>query len=145
MTPHSRKVVHEEDQKLFDRIRSAVENLPDGLRDHEGKELEISCHKLARAVGVAFKLKWQDGYFILPSYHHSWLRTDRGNIIDVYPIGMIGGPILVDAKNCYAYMSAYIALPTAMVSKKRFATVAFRKHVALIHQELKKQTAYLDE
>ena len=53
-----------------------------------------SCHVLCIAVGELFGLKVEHGYY-MPGFEHSWCVDRCGNIIDVYPWGVIGGPILI--------------------------------------------------
>jgi hypothetical protein len=56
-----------------------------------------SCHLIAHAFGKAFGLPAIDGWFSDRPYEHSWIVTPHDNIIDLYPIGVIGGPFLLDA------------------------------------------------
>jgi hypothetical protein len=81
---------------MLRRVQKAVTVLPDLDFGHDeaGRKIVLSCHILARAVGKAFGLRHVDGYFY-PNFQHSWLTTDAGNVIDVYPVGILGGPILV--------------------------------------------------
>lgn len=86
-----------EELVLFRRIRDAVNRLPDdpGLRTNPHGRTVLSCHILARAVAMVFGLKCVDGFFH-PTFSHSWLVTPSGNIVDVYPVGIVGGPIFLD-------------------------------------------------
>ena len=90
-------LVTQDELDLLSKVRKAVEKLPDiedlGV-DHRGEKVILSCHILARAVGKIFGLKIVDGFFY-PTFSHSWLVTKRGNVIDVYPVGIVGGPIFV--------------------------------------------------
>ncbi len=98
MTPYSMKYIQEEDLAIFKRIRNAVLKLPDinlGL-NKEGDKILLSCHILARAVARVFLLKYVDGFFI-PNFCHSWILSPSGHVIDVYPVGILGGPILMVA------------------------------------------------
>ncbi len=97
MKPYVLRFISKADLELFEKIKIAVNKLPDidlG-KDEEGKEIILSCHILARAIAKLFSLKFIDGYFY-PNYNHTWLLTPDGNIIDVYPIAVVGGPILVE-------------------------------------------------
>ena len=58
------------------------------------KVKKLSCHVLCMAVGELFDLKVEHGYY-MPGFEHSWCVDRYGNIIDVYPWGVIGGPILI--------------------------------------------------
>lgn len=67
--------------------------------DENGREILLSCHILARAVGKVFPVTVRDGHFA-GSFQHSWLETEHGNVVDVYPVAMIGGPIMYDGDTC---------------------------------------------
>lgn len=138
MTPHVYSLVPKEDQQLLERIRKMVQQIPDDLKDRNGEKIELSCHLLARAIANQFKLNWKDGYFVLPSHRHSWVVTPNGNIIDVYPIGIINGPLLADMNNCFALQSLYIELPTEMVSKGAFSKPTFRHHLVVLRNEIRR-------
>lgn len=56
--------------------------------------INLNCHILSLALADMFKLKVEHGFY-LPGYEHSWCIDGFGNIIDVYPWGCIGGPILI--------------------------------------------------
>lgn len=66
MTPYVLSCVPQADVELLGKICLVVEAFPDGL-----------------------------GYF-RPHYNHSWLKTPNRHIIDVYPVGILGGPFLVE-------------------------------------------------
>lgn len=57
----------------------------------------VSCHHVALALSHLFPsmVKAEHGRFA-QTWEHSWLRTPDGNIIDAYPVGCIGGPLLLD-------------------------------------------------
>lgn len=137
MTPYATTQIPAADQKLFSQVRAAVLDLPDNLLDRDQNPITITCHMLARAVGYAFKLKWRDGYFVAPSHKHSWVTTPHNNIIDVYPIALIGGPVMMDTQ-CWLAAQMYVELPLETVSRRRFNDPLFRQHVATLHHELKK-------
>jgi hypothetical protein len=69
----------------------------------------VTCHSLCRAFKKIFNIPVETGYFML-GYEHSWLVTQFGNIIDVYPWGVVGGPILVakQMRNKLIYQKARI-------------------------------------
>lgn len=87
--------ISKEELELFQEIRQAVERLPD-IRLNS----VLSCHVLARSVKIVFgeSLEVVDGH-LYPTYAHSWLKLPSGNVIDVYPVGIIGGPLLVEGRN----------------------------------------------
>ncbi len=97
MTPFVYKLIPRADIELFQQIREVVNAMDDiDLGYREGSDsIVLSCHMLARAIGQCFNLKVQDGYFAVGS-QHSWLLTPNGHIIDTYPVGIIGGPLLVE-------------------------------------------------
>jgi hypothetical protein len=136
VTPYAARHLPAEDMQLLAEVRQAVRNLPDGLKDTDGSEIEVTCHMLARAVGRAFNLEWKDGCYVLPSYTHSWVVTPNGNIIDPYPIGTLGGPLLVDARNGYLASNMYIEI--ALLKRVNFNDPAFRRQTAVVHRELKR-------
>ena len=96
MRPYGLKFIPADDIELFEKIRNAVNLLSDlDLdRDEDGLPVILSCHILCRAVANVFSLKCVDGYFY-SNAQHSWVLTPNQNIIDVYPVGIFGGPILV--------------------------------------------------
>lgn len=61
---------------------------------------DVSCHHVAIAVAMLFPSvgKAEHGRY-LKTWEHSWIRTPDGNIIDVYPVGCIGGPLLLDGNH----------------------------------------------
>ncbi len=68
---------------------------------------KLSCHVLCIAVGELFepKFKIKHGYYA-PGLQHSWLVDRYGNIIDLYPWGAIGGPMLI-ARTIAGILSGY--------------------------------------
>jgi hypothetical protein len=119
MRPYVRKMLPNEDVIIFNRIKTAIDNLPDLVlgKDEEGRIIEISSHILARAVAKVFGLRYIDGYFCR-SYQHSWVLTRYGNIIDVYPIAVFGGPILLHRGD---------NSPARFLYKRRFLTNKFQQ------------------
>ena len=98
MTPFVLSCVPKADIDLLERIRLLVQSFPDGVdygKDAYGDSITLSCHILAHAVGRVLSLDAEDGYF-RPNYSHSWLKTPNGHILDVYPVGILSGPFLVE-------------------------------------------------
>lgn len=98
MKPIVLQDINEEDLAIFRKVREVMEALPEIDLGNElnGEKILVSCHILCRAFAVVFpQLKCVDGYFFRIGREHSWLETPNGCIIDVYPIAMLGGPILV--------------------------------------------------
>ncbi len=142
MTPHAAQIIQKEDISIFEHIRDAIISLPDldlGT-DEAGQNIILSCHMLARAVGEVYSLRVVDGFFY-PYYQHSWVETKYGNVIDPYPVGILGGPILVDGNRIYA-PSKHLYLPksTSKISQGRFSKPSFRRSVRkLVHALIKLQ------
>ena len=97
MKPYCLKFIPEEELVLFLKIKAAVEQLedPDLGVDGYQEPIPVSCHMIARAVAELFSVTLKDGFYIV-GYQHSWLVTATGHVIDVYPVGMLGGPILCE-------------------------------------------------
>ncbi|MES3005070.1 MAG: hypothetical protein V4690_03100 [Patescibacteria group bacterium] len=133
MTPHSRSLVSDTDFLLFSKIRQAVIDLPDldYGKDKEDNPVLLSCHMLAMACSRAFEVKAEHGFY-LESYRHSWLRLPSGNIIDVYPVAQLGGPILFDAVNFYHSLALY--KPLAL--RNEFNSEEFLGHVVKIEEQI---------
>ncbi len=98
MTTYTETVLPKADVALFRKIEKITHAFPDpnlGIRD--GEVIVPSCRHLAHALTEFFPLKAVDGYSPRRGYQHSWLETANRNIIDVYPVGMVGGPLLLAA------------------------------------------------
>jgi len=96
MKPYVLRYLPKEEIGLFEKIEKTIVSMPDidlG-KDEDGEEIILSCHILARAVAKIFSLKFVDGYFH-PDHPHSWLLAPNGNIIDVYPVLVLGGPLFI--------------------------------------------------
>ena len=140
MIPYASKYFPPEDLAVFNEIQRAVKSLPDDLKlgvDEDKKPVVLSCHMLARAVGKVFDLEIRDGSYIGP-FDHSWLMTpSKWHIIDVYPVGMLGGPIAVDAKDQLSPgQRLYITKSTNWISGGRFSKPSFRRSVYRLTQLL---------
>ncbi len=99
MTPYAVRYISEKDRVLFEKIKDAVEKMEDpelGI-DENGDEILLSCHILARAVAEIFPIRFKDGYFA-DCFQHSWVETDEGHLIDLYPVACLGGPIMIEGK-----------------------------------------------
>jgi len=53
-----------------------------------------SCHEAAGEVAQNFGLTPVRGVWLC-GFEHSWCLTKHGNVIDPYPVGTVGGPLLV--------------------------------------------------
>src|SRR3989344_9680872 len=130
MTPYVKQFIPDKEIVIFENIRCSVLRMPDidlG-KDEEDKLIILSCHMLARAVARVFSLQCVDGYFY-PRYDHSWLITLQKNIIDVYPVAMVGGPTMMDGNNGKIARALYLPQSTREISRGRFGRKSFRRAV----------------
>lgn len=109
MKTYAEKIIDKEDMELFCQIRQVINllELPDIGYDKNGQKREVSCHMLAEATSRIFDVKLRHGYF-MTRYEHSWVYTKNFNIIDLYPVGMVGGPLLVDRRIIFSHGPIYI-------------------------------------
>jgi hypothetical protein len=109
MKPYAVYFVPPGDLALFHQIEKIVQELPDvdlGVNE-KGQKVLISCHMVARALARFFPaVRCRDGYFG-NTHKHSWLVTRSSLVIDVYPIAVTGGPILVDIRFISPWGSLY--------------------------------------
>jgi hypothetical protein len=143
MTPYLALKIPNEYLHLHDAINRVIARLPDldlG-RDEKGDKIVLSCHMLARAIGKVFRLKVVDGHFA-GRFAHSWLMTDDLMwIIDLYPVGIMPLPLIVDAGGAFT--------PGHILYKKRrkfckllsFSSIEFRRSVKLLVREIRKLVA----
>jgi len=136
--PHMATLIAEEDLLLFQRIERVIQELPDidlggGV---QGEKRLVSCHMIVRALASVFpEVVPHDGYFARRGQRHSWLtvRREPGLIIDPYPIGLLGGPIMV--------YGSYVTTPwSCLYMKARLSNlggVEFRRHVTLVTKALR--------
>ncbi|MBX4189006.1 hypothetical protein KW785_00210 [Candidatus Parcubacteria bacterium] len=97
MITYAETQIAPEDLVLFRSIRHTVNHLPqlDLGATKDGNDVEMSCHLLAEAVARVWNLEVAHGVF-LKGYNHSWTVTSNKNVIDVYPVASVGGPIIYD-------------------------------------------------
>lgn len=148
MTPWIQSRIPKDELAMFGKIQQAVRMLPDlelGVYE-DGSKIVLSCHILARAVGKVFCLPVQDGYFH-PNCKHSWLLLPSKNIVDVYPVGMVGGPLLVDNNRKWS-PGFWLYRPTDTfeisdyLPQFHFGRPCFRKAVLLVSKVLQKGVEY---
>ncbi len=139
MTPYVVSQLPPADIELWKRIRAAVEALPDfDIRNDKDEKVELSCHILARAVSTTFGLGFYDGFYRSPGFDHSWIVTSSGNVIDVYPIGTLGGPLLIDAF-ISRELNLYCPMSLGKVEEhfgKKFNSEWFKKAVVEVRSKL---------
>ncbi len=137
MTPYAETQIPSDEVFLFQMIRKAVINLPDfdfGKNSRTKEPIPLSCHMLSRAVADVYSLHSADGYYI-STFQHSWNHTPSGHIIDCYPIGIIGGPILMDKRFRHAH-NLYMEISPCPF-QEIFENLHFYKCVEKIISELK--------
>lgn len=103
MRHYARKLVAPKELVLFEKIKKVVQEMPEAELgvDEDGKKILLSCHMIARALAKFFPVEVKDGHVQYPGLlacEHSWLLTKKGHIIDPYPVGLLGGPILIVIK-----------------------------------------------
>ncbi len=143
MTPYVTKCLPKEDIFLFSRIERAVQRLPDidlG-EDEDGRKILLSCHILARAVARVFKVRTEDGFLVggRCRSEHAWVVTKTGNIIDVYPVAVLGGPLLIDNRESVSPMQFLYSISPGMQEKYRdfFSRESFQRSVRTITKALR--------
>lgn len=97
MKSWAEKNMSEKEINILQNISLVYKKLPDEDlgNDKNGEKIPLAqCHILARAFSDVFSLKYEDGFFF-PNFEHSWLISPEGNVIDVYPVGIFSGPIIV--------------------------------------------------
>ena len=99
MKPYVLKDIDEEDLDIFHDICTVVGLLPDfdlaPSKNSQGRRRDLTCHVLCQALTVFFPVKCHHGYYFSPGWEHGWLTTPAGHIIDAYPWGTVGGPIMI--------------------------------------------------
>jgi hypothetical protein len=141
MKAHAETALPKEDVTLFRKIQKIVQALsePD-IGSENGEPIVLSCHHLAHALAELFSLKAVDGYSPRRGYRHSWLETENGNIIDVYPVDMVGGPILLAAGRFPSpWRPYYLEHPIDFL-----ATEQFTKELRLAKDALQKMIGELN-
>jgi hypothetical protein len=139
MTPYCRRFITDEEIAIFHEIKDAVETLPDiNLGKNEnGKAIILSCHILARAVSKVFAVPYNDGYFH-PNFEHSWIVIPGGHIVDLYPVSIYGGPILMTGGKYSIAANYYVKRSSKWIGQGRFSKSSFRRSVRLITKALQK-------
>lgn len=139
MTPYAERYISENDLELFAKIKKALERMgdPDLGFDENGEVIILSCHILARAVAKVFPVRVRDGFFA-KVFNHSWVETSSGHLIDLYPVAVIGGPIMFEGrfdspkKRIYTYTSA------KRQSHGSFSKNSFRRAVRRVVRALRR-------
>ena len=131
-------LIPEEDLKLFGKIKDVVRQISNISFENFGLgDDTISCHVLVRSLEPFFEVKIVDGFF-LNYYNHSWLVTPSGNVIDVYPVGILEGPILVEGIYNLAPALKMYKKVRDNYYKERFSKPEFKGAVEILTEEVKK-------
>ncbi|KKW47152.1 MAG: hypothetical protein UZ00_C0014G0005 [Parcubacteria group bacterium GW2011_GWA1_60_11] len=132
------RYISEEDLTLFERVKRTVERMrePDLGLDEEGRKIILSCHMLARAAAKVFPVRVRDGYFAV-NYQHSWVETPGGHLVDLYPVAVVGGPIMFEGSMASPQCRIYRRLSARKLSAGRFGKNSFRRSVRRITRALK--------
>lgn len=119
MQPYAARYISQNDIELLEKVRLLFENLPeiDLGQDGRGERIIVSCHSLARAVNPFFPVTYVYGIYAT-LYQHSWLTTRSGAVIDIYPVGCVGGPVLVATE---VYKLSRLYEPRKLPLRKRFS------------------------
>lgn len=140
MVPYTIKYVSEEDINVFEKIKNIVLKLPDidlGVNEN-GNKIVLSCHVLARAIAKVFSLKYADGFFV-PNFSHSWVLSPNSHLIDVYPVAVLGGPILmVEDDSASPIRWHYKRTSARKISYGLFSKPSFRRSVRRVESCLRK-------
>ena len=138
MKAYVKKLIPREDLDLFHAVKKSIKKLPDlNLgRNKNGEDIILSCHMLARAVAQRYpELKVVDGFFY-PNFNHSWCVTNEGNIIDVYPVAIIGGPFLISGDSCSPAHWLYVEKDIKNRTQLSFSDELFEEAVRKIKEFL---------
>jgi hypothetical protein len=118
---------------LFERVRAAVVAMlnVDLGHDARGAPALVSCHVVARAVAAVFPgLRVESGRFAR-AWEHSWCVVEGTRwIVDVYPVGLLGEPVLADG-SCDPWAGFYTS------GELRPMSPAFDTHVARVASALR--------
>lgn len=134
------KYIPPEEIELFNEIRAVLEKMeePNLGFDEEGREILPSCHMLVRAMAKVFpQVKVQDGYYSR-RFSHSWLKTKSGHLIDLYPVAMVGGPLMMDGGEESPSNDVYIPFRAVEVGFGKFSKTSFRRSIRRLVKAIEK-------
>jgi hypothetical protein len=130
MVPYVMRYVSKEDVNEFNEICRLIHRLPNPVTSSKGEKITLNCHILCRVIGELFSLQVVDGLYNV-IYRHSWLLNKKRQIIDVYPVATLGGPLLIDAPN--------LLLEKLYEEKKiqdDFTSPVFQDHLAQVRKQV---------
>jgi hypothetical protein len=102
---------------------------------------------LARAVADVFDLECVDGSFLV-GFDHSWIKTRQGNILDVYPVAILGGPLLVDGQPGSPARQLYFRFDGKELKRRyghKFETEPFLRATAIVTREVRRNLRRIRE
>lgn len=128
MKPHVLEIIEIADVNLWRHVCIACMAIPDDILG-----AKLSCHMLACAAAKVFpELTVQHGY-IKPGYEHSWCITSHGNIMDVYPIGVVGGPLLIHREAPIHHYETH----KEIVKRRNLTSEKFERQVREVEQRMR--------
>lgn len=138
MKAYAESLIPEDDIALFRSIKRIVEGItePNLGVDEGGEPILLSCHMLARALAHLFPVTVEDGMFA-GIFSHSWLRTCNGNVIDAYPVGAVGGPMLIDGMRFSPGKMLFKRASSHRVAPGLFRKNSFRRSVRRVTRALR--------
>jgi hypothetical protein len=141
MKPYAAHLAPAEDLAALARIRDLMEKLPEwGIprNDDPDDHALVSCHTLARAFASVMKdLTVVDGRVL--GHEHSWLVTRSRNIIDVYPVATVGGPLLIMDS---LYARTLYKPSRGMKVRQHMTPTRYKSHVLGIARAVRKASAH---
>lgn len=145
MRPLALELVPPADVELLERIRAVVQAMPDvdlGSKE-DGEKILLSCHMVARALAEYFPVSCVDGEFVC-GFMHSWLLTPEGNVIDPYPILVLGGPYLMAGHLCVMKTPAQLVYKAFGPRDGLFRQEWFKRSLARVAQAVGETIQRLD-
>ena len=139
MKTFTESIIERSELKIFNDIKRVLDSINtfELPADHL-----VSCHELCSAMGRVWSLRMETGYY-LPGFEHSWLMTGSADkpppydsLIDVYPVGMIGGPILI-SNELVIYMRRCEMYKIKKLPNVDFKSDSFLQVVNVIENELR--------
>lgn len=141
MKPYAAHLAPKEDLAALARIKDLLEKLPEwGIAHEDGPDDHalVSCHTLARAfASVMTDLTVVDGHVL--GHEHSWLVTEARNIIDVYPVATVGGPLLIMDS---LYGRTLYRPARGMKVRQHMTPSCFKSHVRSIARAVQEASAH---
>lgn len=134
------KMFDEADKELYREICALMEIISDDVgfgNDRNGNSIRLSSHIAARAFANALpgRARCVDGFFA-GQFQHAWLETDRHALIDVFPSGAVGQPLLFwNHPKCKGQPVKVLYHPdraVAAMAQQRIGTQQFDRAVCIL-------------